>query len=306
MGIFDSLLGRTKNLKKNEDNIEINHSSTENISTGLEKDDRWQIGDKIEDRYEIHDIKRGGFGIVYLCYDHEFKEPVAIKTFQAKFFHSQKARDDFTQEALTWIKLDKHKNIVKAKYIKNIEGQPYFFLEYVAGGNLDEWLYMLDPILAMNFAIQFCNGMEYAYEKMGLVHRDIKPGNILLTEDITIKITDFGLAKVIESRADKIEVPQDISYIQSSTAGTLPYMAPEQFTGKEIDTRTDIYSFGIVLYQMVANSYPYPRKSSWKEMHLKESPLPIKPNIPPSNDKSLNYLNKLNNLNNILSDRMKS
>ncbi|MBC2700549.1 MAG: hypothetical protein HF976_03900, partial [ANME-2 cluster archaeon] len=85
----------------------------------------WQIGDEIENRYEIHDIKQGGFGIVYLCYDHEFKEPVAIKTFQARFLSSQKVIDDFTNEAITWTKLDKHKNIVKAFYVENIEGQPY-------------------------------------------------------------------------------------------------------------------------------------------------------------------------------------
>lgn len=248
---------------------------------------RWQIGDKIENRYEVHDIKGGegksGFGIVYICYDHESKAPFAIKTFQERFLSSQKARDDFTNEALTWIKLDKHKNIVKAHYVKNIEGPPYIFLEYVAGGNLDDWLYtkQLDLPLALNFAIQFCNGMDYAYKKMGLIHRDIKPGNILLTVDKTVKITDFGLAKAIEAKSEQIEVPTDVSYVLSSIAGSLPYMAPEQFTGLEIDARADIYAFGIVLYQMATNSYPYPRKNSWLEMHLKESPLPIKQNIPP-------------------------
>ncbi len=249
---------------------------------GIEEHERWQIGDRIENRYEIHKIKRGGFGVVYICYDHEDKGPLAIKTFQTKFLQSQRARDDFTSEAEKWIKLDKHKNIVRPYYVKNIEGQPYIFVEYAAGGNLDDWLYtkMLDLPLALNFAIQFCNGMYYAYNKMKLVHRDIKPGNILLTRDKTVKITDFGLAKAIEARAEQIAVPRDVSYVQSSTAGTLPYMAPEQFTCKEIDTKADIYAFGIVLYQMVTSSYPYQRKSSWKEMHLKESPIPIKQGIP--------------------------
>ena len=245
---------------------------------------KWQIGDKIENRYEIHDIKQGGFGIVYLCYDHEFEEPVAIKTFQAKFLSSQKAIDDFTNEAITWTKLDKHKNIVKAHYVTNIEGQPYIFLEYVAGGNLDDWLYtkQLDLPLALNFALQFCTGMDYAFQKMGLIHRDIKPGNILLTSDKTVKITDFGLAKTLELEAqpEQTAVPQDLSYVQSTTAGTLPYMAPEQFKGKKIDTRSDIYGFGIVLYQMIAGTYPYPRKSSWDKIHLIQSPLPIRQSIP--------------------------
>ncbi|MDO8727099.1 MAG: tetratricopeptide repeat protein [Candidatus Methanoperedens sp.] len=269
--IGEIAMGLLDNLRRKKEDI-----------AGADEQERWQIGDIIENRYEIHDIKRGGFGIVYICYDHEYKMPLAIKTFQARFLHSQKARDDFTRESLTWIKLDKHKNIVKAIYVENIEYQPYIFLEYIAGGNLDDWLYtkMLDLPLAMNFAVQFCNGMEYAYEKMQLIHRDIKPGNILLTSDKTLKITDFGLAKARETTPEMTEVPNDISYIQSGPAGTLLYMAPEQFTGKEIDTRADIYAFGIVLYQMVAGSYPYPRKSPWKEMHLKESPLSIKQNIP--------------------------
>jgi serine/threonine protein kinase len=242
----------------------------------------WQINEKIENRYEIYDIKQGGFGIVYICYDHEFKEPVAVKTFQSKFLSSQKSKDEFREEALTWTRLDKHKNIVRAYYVKNIEIQPYIFLEYVAGGNLDKWLYtrQLDLPLALNFALQFCTGMDYAYQKMGLIHRDIKPGNILLTQDKTVKITDFGLAKTLEVKPEQVPVPADLSYDQTSAAGTLPYMAPEQFTGQTIDTRADIYSFGIVLYLMITGSYPYPKQPSWLEMHLKEDPLPIRQTIP--------------------------
>ena len=242
----------------------------------------WLIGDRIENRYEIDDIKQGGFGIVYLCYDHKDKLPLALKTFQAKFLSSQKAQDEFREEALTWIRLDKHKNIVRAYYVKNIEGQPYIFLEYAAGGNLDDWLYtkQLDLPLALNFALYFCTGMDYAYQKMGLIHRDIKPSNILLTRDKTVKITDFGLAKTLEVQPKQVSVPSDLSYVQSTTAGTLPYMAPEQFTDQKIDTRADIYSFGIVLYQMVTMSYPYPKRSSWLKMHVKEAPLPIRQSIP--------------------------
>jgi len=253
----------------------------------------WQTGDKIENRYEIYDIKQGGFGIVYICYDHEFKYPVAIKTFQEKFLSSQKAIDDFTNEAITWTKLDKHKNIVKAYYVKNIEGQPYIFLEYVTGGNLDYWLYtkQLDLPLALNFALQFCTGMDYTYQKMGLIHCDIKPGNILFTSDKTVKITDFGLSKTLELEAqpEQTAVPQDLSYVQSFIAGTLPYMAPEQLKGEKIDTRSDIYGFGIVLYQMVAGTYPYLLSNDkwkkdlpkeWLMVHLKASPLPIRQSIP--------------------------
>ncbi len=84
--------------------------------------ERWQIGDRIQDRYEVHDIKGGpdksGMGIVYICYDHEFKAPVALKTFQEGSLSSKKARDDFTKEALTWVKLDRHKkNMLNKQWI---------------------------------------------------------------------------------------------------------------------------------------------------------------------------------------------
>ena len=242
----------------------------------------WQINEKIENRYEIYDIKQGGFGIVYICYDPQKKLPLALKTFQAKFLSSQKAQDEFREEALTWTHLDKHKNIVRAYYVKNIKGQPYIFLEYIAGGNLDDWLYtrQLDLPLSLNFALQFCIGMDYAYQKMGLIHRDIKPSNILITQDKTVKITDFGLAKTLEVQPEQVSVPSDLSYDLTSTAGTPLYMAPEQFTGQTIDTRADIYSFGIVLYQMITGSYPYPKQRSWSKMHLKEDPLPISQSIP--------------------------
>ena len=243
---------------------------------------KWDFGYKIENNYEIRDIKQGGFGIVYLCYDHQNEKPIAIKTFQSKYLNSRKSRDDFTKEALTWIRLDKHKNIAKAYCVREIDDHLCALVECVGGGDLGDWLYTkkLDLPLILNLAIQFCNGMEYSYMKMGLIHRDIKPGNILITQDKTVKITDFGLAKTLELESEEITVPSDLSYIPSGIAGTYPYMAPEQFTGQNIDTRTDIYSFGIVLYQMVTNSYPYSNKYSWKEMHQKESPIPIKQNIP--------------------------
>lgn len=243
---------------------------------------KWDFGDKIDNNFEIRDIKQGGFGIVYLCYDHQNEKPIAIKTFQSKYLNSQKSMDDFTKEALTWIRLDKHKNIAKAYCVRDIDNQICVLVEYVGGGDLGDWLYTkkLDLPLILNLAIQFCNGMEYSYMKMGLIHRDIKPGNILITQDKTVKITDFGLAKTLELESEEITVPSDLSYIPSCIAGTYPYMAPEQFTGENIDTRTDIYSFGIVLYQMVTDRYPYSNKFSWKEMHQKESPIPIKQNIP--------------------------
>lgn len=95
--------------------------------------EKWKIGEKIEGRYEIHDIRKGGMGIVFLCYDHDWKRPIAIKIFQDKYFTSRESVGRFMREAETWVRLEKHKNIVRANYVQNISGRPYIFLGFVPG-----------------------------------------------------------------------------------------------------------------------------------------------------------------------------
>ncbi|PIU83373.1 MAG: hypothetical protein COS68_04405, partial [Elusimicrobia bacterium CG06_land_8_20_14_3_00_38_11] len=245
----------------------------------------WKVGDRIKNRYEIHNIKIGGMGIVYLCYDHETGDPVAIKTFQDKFFLDEKAREKFTQEALIWINLEKHQNIVRAYYVIQIEEQPYIFLEYITGGDLSNWIEegKLDFNTSLNFAVQFCNGMEYANKKLGgIVHGDIKPQNILITEDGIVKITDFGLTRASGEEAKSLFylLREGPTILQSGPRGTLPWIAPEQFISDEIDTRADIYSFGIVLYQMFTGGYPYVVSTATPEEfvtnHCKLKPIPPK------------------------------
>ncbi len=100
----------------------------------------YQIGDKIQNRWEVHNILHGGMGIVYIVYDHEFKEAFAAKTYQDRFMNNETARARFTQEALAWVNLDLHRNICEAHSVENIEGKPYLFLEYVWGGDLSQWI----------------------------------------------------------------------------------------------------------------------------------------------------------------------
>ena len=245
---------------------------------------KWKIGDKIEDRYEVINIKMGGMGIVYLCYDSERGLPLAIKTFHERFLLDEDARDRFTREALIWVELGKHGNIVLAHYVRQVEGQPHIFLEYIPGGGLNAWIEerRLDLLTALNFAIQFCNGMEYASKKLGgVVHRDIKPSNILIGPGNVVKITDFGLAKASLDKGKEKQTGKARlnSFLQSGAKGTIPWMAPEQFFQEEIDTRADIYSFGIVLYQMITGEYPYPIKIGTPEEfyvnHLKGKQVPL-------------------------------
>ena len=242
--------------------------------------EKWKIGDIIEGKYKIYKILKGGFGIVFVClqWTKEGPFPFVIKTFQDKYLNDNDSIQRFILEAETWVKLDKHKNIVRAYYVKKIEGRPYIFLEYVAGhdiygSSLRNWIYYnaIDIPTAIHFAIQICFGIEHAIKKFKemnrpFVHRDIKPDNILITHDKVAKITDFGLAKVL---------PTD-----DFICGTPQYMPPEQWwVGKtDIDNRADIYSFGCVLYEMLTGRPPFifdqPIIELYRNYHLSVKPKP--------------------------------
>ncbi|HXD30623.1 MAG TPA: serine/threonine-protein kinase [Pyrinomonadaceae bacterium] len=237
----------------------------------------WQIGDLIQNRWEVHRILRGGMGIVYVVYDHEHNNVYAAKTFQDEIFAlSPDIADRFTHEVLTWINLDAHQNVTEARFVQNIAGKPYLFLEYVSGGDLSGWIGTLrlteDPPQVLRFAIHFCDGMTHARSKGIKAHRDIKPQNCLITQDGALKVTDFGLVRVFDdtSRPDTETLdPESLSLGLTHTgmaAGTPTHMAPEQFDdAKRVDVRADIYSFGVMLYQMVTGRLPFAGRT-WQEL----------------------------------------
>src|ERR1044071_3278550 len=163
----------------------------------------WQIGDRVQNRWQICDIKRGGMGIVYVVYDYEHRNAYAAKTFQDEVFaRNPVLAQRFTQESLTWVNLDAHQNIAQARFVQTIKGKPYLFLEYVSGGDLSDWIgsqrLTEDLLQVLRFAIHFCDGMTHALSKGIQAHRDIKPQNCLITRDGTLKVTDFGLAKMFD------------------------------------------------------------------------------------------------------------
>ena len=236
----------------------------------------WQVGDKLKNRYGVHDVKEGGMGIVYVCYDYKSGLPIALKTFQDKYLTDHAFIERFKYEAEVWVRLGRHRNIVRAEYLEDIEGRLYIVLEYVAGdeqcgADLSGWIKRgrITLPLSLNFGIQFCYGMIHAHselEKAGIrfVHQDIKPSNIMVTRDKVIKVTDFGLVKAFA------KFPEDISPAtfedrplgklglskSGAICGTLPYMSPEQCRGeKDIDVRSDIYSFGCVMHEMLTRRY---------------------------------------------------
>ncbi|HEX8201673.1 MAG TPA: serine/threonine-protein kinase [Isosphaeraceae bacterium] len=163
--------------------------------------EKLQVGDWIGNRFEIFDIHVGGMGIVYVVYDHQGESGhrvLALKTLRDEFLLDSRQVSRFISECHTWIKLERHPFIVQAYAIQDFDGKPYAVLELVTGGDLRRWIgtSRLDVPQALRFGIQFCLGMEHAINKGLHCHRDIKPENLLITEGGTLKITDFGLAKV--------------------------------------------------------------------------------------------------------------
>jgi len=248
----------------------------------------WNKGYKILNRYEIVDIKKGGMGIVYIAHDNEWDLIFAIKTFQDKYLWDEDVIQRFMAEAETWTKLEKHTNLVFAIFIRRIEGKPLLFLEYIDSGDLEQFIGNLSIEESLDFAIQFCSGMEYAYQKLGVIHRDIKPGNVMVQKDprfrfgYAFKITDFGLVKVL---GDKFRD----EFVEISTGmGTLPFMPPEQFPDRiqekfsfkgQVTTRSDIYSFGMTLYLLLTGKLPF---SDLNEIFTKnpENPKNLNQKIP--------------------------
>lgn len=198
--------------------------------------------------FTIEDVLYGGMGKILICYDSDCKVRLAVKTFKEI---REGFSERFLRESLMWIGLGSHPNIVQAFFVIEIKGKPFLFMEYIPPSNncpnstLESLLKFKKHIpieTSINFAVQICTALQYANDNVtNFVFRDLKPANILVKQDNLLKITDFGLAK-----ADS----QFVSINNSS--GTIQYMSPEQREGKSLDQRSDIYSFGRVLYQMVA------------------------------------------------------
>ncbi|CAN5649763.1 hypothetical protein BH23PLA1_BH23PLA1_01260 [soil metagenome] len=159
------------------------------------------IGDWIDNRYEVFDIHTGGMGLVYVVYDHQGdpgQRVLALKTLRDEFLMDSRRMNRFVTECRTWVRLERHPNIVRAHSVQMIGGRPFIVLELVTGGSLRRWIGSprLDLMTVLRFGIQFCLAMEHALRRGLHCHRDIKPENLLITEGGTLKVTDFGLAKV--------------------------------------------------------------------------------------------------------------
>ncbi len=208
------------------------------------------------DGYEtVRELHRGGQGIVFQAIQKSTKRKVAVKVLLEGAYASSAARRRFEREIELVAQL-KHSNIIEIFHSgETPDGHAYCVMDYVRGSRLDQFVRekKLDLEAALRLFAQVCSAVNYAHQK-GVIHRDLKPSNILVDADGTPKVLDFGLAKQAVSPAESL-----VS-ITGQVVGTLPYMSPEQARGNpdEIDTRTDIYALGVILYELLTGEYPYP------------------------------------------------
>lgn len=208
-----------------------------------------QIG-KLLSHYRICEkLGEGGMGVVYKAEDLKLKRIVALKFLPADLTRDPEAKERFIQEAQTASALD-HPNICTIFEIGETEdGQMFICMAYYEGETLKEKI-KKGPLKieeAINIAIQIAQGLEKAHKKV-IIHRDIKPANIFITEDGIVKILDFGLAKL----AGQTKLTKT-----GTTLGTVAYMSPEQAKGEQVDYRSDVWSLGVILYEMLTGWLPF-------------------------------------------------
>jgi len=190
----------------------------------------------------------GGMGIVYLTEDTKLKREVAIKFLPRSIATNTEDRERFKIEAQAAAALN-HPNISHIYAIEETDDEIFIVMEYIDGEELKEKISKGTVTIdqTIKIATQMAEGLQEAHSK-GIVHRDIKSSNIMITDKGQIKIMDFGLAKI----RGGLQLTKE-----HSTLGTAPYMSPEQARGDEVDHRSDIWSFGIVIYEMVSGQLPF-------------------------------------------------
>lgn len=224
--------------------------------------------------YELdREIGRGGMGIVYRARDRRLKRQVAIKVLPPELAFRAEIRTRFLREAETAAQLS-HPNIVPIYSVDEREGIVYFVMALVDGDNLAIRLHnhgALPPDEARRILLEVARALDYAHDR-GVIHRDIKPDNILIQRDGRVMVTDFGIARAVTEGADARLTATGMAI------GTPAYMSPEQSMGeREIDGRSDLYSLGVVGYQMLVGEPPFeaPSTPALLVKHLSERPTPV-------------------------------
>lgn len=237
------------------------------------------VASALEDRYQVmKELGRGGMGIVFQAYDKQLSEPVAIKILSPFLSTDSEALERLKREVSAARRVT-HSNVIRIHDIGEAKGLQYVSMEYFPGDTLKEFIRKnpnLSFMQAYQIAAQICEGVEAAH-RQGVIHRDLKPQNVIIDSKNQVKIIDFGLAHS--------------AHLKGLTAtglimGTPEYMSPEQVAGNKVDERTDIYSLGVILYELFTGRVPFTGDSAiavgFKQM--KDPPPPprsINPQLSP-------------------------
>jgi eukaryotic-like serine/threonine-protein kinase len=238
-------------------------------------------GQTLGDFHILRRLGAGGMGQVYLAQQVSLKRKVALKLLRPDLAANATALARFKAEAMV-VAQATHANIVQVYAMDEAKGLRYMALEYVEGRNLRQYLEKKGPpevLLALSIIRQVAAALQRATE-LGIVHRDIKPENILLTRKGEVKVADFGLSRIFGDESQALNLTAS-----GVTLGTPLYMSPEQVEGKPVDPRTDIYSFGVTCYHLLAGHPPFRGQNAFEVavQHVQKQPVPLKevrPDLP--------------------------
>src|SRR6202171_3158610 len=240
---------------------------------------------RIDERYRIEkEIGRGGMGRVFVAHDRKLGRDVAIKVL-ASGSHGEEALRRFEQEARATCALN-HANILDVHDIGMYEGSPYIVSELLHGSTLRERPRKgpLSVQEASGYALQLAEGLSAAHEK-GIVHRDLKPENLFITEEGRLKILDFGIAKLVApmTLGTGETLPSPLRTEEGAILGTVGYMSPEQVRGQSADQRSDVFSFGTIVYEMLSGRGAFERDTAVEtgSAILNDDPPPLHGGVPP-------------------------
>jgi serine/threonine-protein kinase len=246
---------------------DIQVSPTKTLETPREE---LTTGSTFAGRYQIiEELGRGGMGRVYRALDKKINEEVALKLIKPEIASEKKTLERFGNELKIARKIA-HKNVGRMYHLSEEKGTHYFTMEYVPGEDLKRMIRMsrqLSIATAVDIAKQICEGLAEAH-RLGIVHRDLKPSNIMIDREGNARIVDFGIARLLSAKGITGA---------GGAVGTPEYMSPEQVDGKEADPRADIYSLGIILYEMVTGRVPFEGNTPFAVGFKHKSEQPVSP-----------------------------
>jgi eukaryotic-like serine/threonine-protein kinase len=231
----------------------------------------------------VERLGEGGMGVVYRARDLTLHRDVALKFLNIDILDDRLAHEKILQEARAISALN-HPNICTIYEVGEAEGRPYLAMEYLEGHLLSQEITSggLSPEVLVRYGIQLADALGHAHER-SIVHRDFKPGNVIVTSSGRVKVLDFGLSQRMETKVSEDTTQSEAARgAQHPLTGTLPYAAPELLRGQEADARSDIWALGVVLYELAAGRRPF-RGGTLYELSwaiLREAPSPVSPPLP--------------------------